>query len=116
LDYKIDPNDPAQPKITAGMSCRVTIKLGRSGETNNEIVVPLAAVFEGETDNQPSVWIIDRDNLTVTKRHVTLGDFVGKDHIIIKSGLKAGEQIVAAGSKRLIEGQKVKILNQKNFN
>lgn len=116
LDYKIDVNNPAQPKISAGMSCRVTIKLGRTGEENNEIIVPLGAVFEGETDNQPSVWIINRDNLTVAKRPVTLGDFVGKDHVIIKSGLKAGEQIVAAGSRRLIEGQKVKILNQENFN
>ena len=45
-----------------------------------------------------------------------LDGFAGKDKVKISDGLKAGEQIVVAGAKRLVEGQKVKILDQKAFN
>ncbi len=101
-------------KISAGMSCRVNIILKKDGETGKEIIVPTAAVFEGETDKVPSVWIVTK-NLTVKKQHVALDGFAGRDHIKIKSGLKPGQTIVVAGAKRLVEGQKVKILDQKSF-
>ena len=96
------------------MSCRVNIILKKDGETGKEIIVPTAAVFEGETDKVPSVWIVTK-NLTVKKQHVALDGFAGRDHIKIKSGLKPGQTIVVAGAKRLVEGQKVKILDQKSF-
>ncbi len=115
LNYKNNPNKINSPKITAGMSCRVNIILKKSDGPTGMIVVPTAAVFEGETDKTPSVWIITK-NLTVKKQHVVLDGFAGKDFIRIKSGLKPGERIVAAGAKRLVEGEKVTILNEKNFN
>ena len=114
LNYQNNPDNPASPKISAGMSCRVDIALQSTGKTDH-FIVPIGAVFEGETDNTPSVWIINKD-YTVKKQNVVFDGFSGSDHIKIKSGLKAGQLIVAAGAKRLIEGQKVKILDQKNFN
>ena len=108
-------NRPGMPKITAGMSCRVNILLKKAtGQNNEDIIVPTGAVFEGETDSTPSVWIITK-NLTVKKQHVVLDGFAGKDFVRIKSGLKPGVRIVGAGSKRLVEGEKVTILNEKNF-
>ena len=105
-------------KVTAGMSCRVNIKLKNTAGNDSEIIIPFSAVFEGETDETPSVWILHGkgDTLTVKKQHVKLDGFSGKKDVKIKSGLKAGERIVIAGAKRLIEGQKVKILDQKAFN
>jgi RND family efflux transporter MFP subunit len=114
LNYQNNPDDPTSPKISAGMSCRVNITLKNTGKTDH-LIIPIGAVFEGETDNTPSVWIVKKDH-TVTKQHVVLDGFSGSEHVIIKSGLKPGQIIVAAGAKRLIEGQKVKILDQKNFN
>lgn len=114
LNHKNNPNDPSSPKISAGMSCRVNILLKNSGETG-DIVIPIGAVFEGQTDNTPSVWIVNKD-LTVKKQTVVLDGFSGSDNVRIKSGLRPGQQIVAAGAKRLVEGQKIKILDQKNFN
>ena len=114
LNYQNNPDDPSSPKISAGMSCRVNIALQSTDKTDH-FIIPIGAVFEGETDNTPSVWIINKD-LTVKKQNVVLDGFSGSDHVKIKSGLKAGQLIVAAGAKRLIEGQKVKILDQKNFN
>jgi len=108
-------NRPGSPKITAGMSCRVNILLKKAaGQTREDLVVPSGAVFEGETDTTPSVWIITK-NHTVKKQHVVLDGFAGKDFIRIKSGLTPGVRIVSAGAKRLVEGEKVTLLNEKNF-
>jgi len=119
LSHKNDKSKPDQPKITAGMSCRVNIKLKNSGDDNGSMVVPLTAVFEADTDNVPSVWILNKtdndDIYTVKKQHVKLNGFVGKDNVKIVEGLKAGQKIVTAGTKRLSGNQKVKILDQKAF-
>jgi RND family efflux transporter MFP subunit len=114
LDQVNNPDDPAQRKVSSGMSCRVNILLKQSGNENT-FVIPIGAVFEGETDSTPSVWILGKD-MTVKKQHVALDGFVGRDYVKVKSGLTKGQLIVAAGAKRLVEGEKVKILNQKNFN
>ena len=117
LDYKNNPNDISQPKITTGMSCRVNIKLKKVETEDKEIIIPFAAVFEGPTDNTPSVWILEgsKDTLTVKKQHVKLDGFADKKHVKISGGLTTGQMIVAAGAKRLVEGEKVKILNQNAF-
>ncbi len=108
-------NSPKNPiKISAGMSCRVNIILKKDNQMAKYFNVPTSAVVEGETDNKPSVWVVTK-NMTVKRQYVTLGGFAGRDYIRIKSGLKPDETIVVAGAKRLIEGQKVKILNQKDF-
>lgn len=118
LEHKNDPNNTKQPKVSAGMSCRVNIKLKNLKQDDMQMVIPLAAVIEGETDKTPSVWILEGtgDSYTVKKQHINLDGFAGKDKVKVKDGLKAGEQIVVAGAKRLVEGQKVKILDQKAFN
>ena len=118
LDHVNNPNDPNQLKISAGMSCRVNISFKKGDPGSSDMVIPTAAVFEGDTDSTPSVWILEKagDSLyTVKKQHVKLAGFSDRDHIKVISGLKAGEYIVVAGAKRLVEGQKVKILNQKAF-
>jgi len=113
LDYKFNSRDPKQPKISAGMSCRVNINL--KSEEVSDYVIPFSAQFEGQTDETPSVWIVDTGSMTVKKQHVVLGNFVGKEYVEIKKGLKSGQTIVSAGSKRLVEGQKVKILDPNQF-
>ncbi len=118
LDHTNNPKDHNQVKVSAGMSCKVNIKLKNMTNDDNLMVIPFAAVFEGETDKTPSVWILEGNGevKTVKKQPVKLDGFVGKNEVKIKKGLKTGQQIVVAGAKRLIEGQKVKILDQKAFN
>jgi RND family efflux transporter MFP subunit len=119
LDHVNNPNNPDQPKISAGMSCRVNIKLKNDNTGSSDIIIPTAAVFEGETDNTPAVWILEKagNNLyTVKKQHIKLDGFADRNHVKVVGGLTAGKQIVVAGAKRLVEGQKVKILDQKAFN
>jgi RND family efflux transporter MFP subunit len=119
LDHVNSPKNPDQPKISAGMSCRVNIKLKKGDTGTSDMIIPTTAVFEGETDNTPSVWILEKagdDFFTVKKQHVKLDGFADRNHMKVVSGLTAGQHIVVAGAKRLVEGQKVKILNQKAFN
>ena len=117
LTYKHDINNPDQPKISAGMSCRVNIILKKEGEENKELVIPVSAIFEAQTEKGASVWVLESsDPATVKKQRIELDGFADKDHVKVVGGLKAGQQIVVAGAKRLVEGQKVKILDQRAFN
>jgi len=118
LVHKNNPNDPTQAKISAGMSCRVSITLSEEAAMSREIVVPVAAVTEVGADTHPSVWLLqpyNGDTLTVKKQAVTLGEMRGRDIVQIRSGLKPGDRIVVAGAKRLVEGQKVKLLRKNSI-
>ncbi len=114
LDHKNNPNDPNQVKITAGMSCRVTILLKKDEDEVGKIIIPITAVFESNADDNTAVWVIDADNYTVKKQTVVVGDIVGNDAIEIVEGLAMGQQIVIAGVHRLTDGDKIKILEQTN--
>jgi RND family efflux transporter MFP subunit len=100
--------------IGPGFSCRVNINI-RQDESlaSTEIVVPLAAVMEGVADTSPSVWVIDTEAMTVSKRFVEIEDFVDSQHVKISGGLEIGEWIATAGIHQLIEGQKVKFLQER---
>ncbi|MGA1008526.1 MAG: efflux transporter periplasmic adaptor subunit, partial [Sedimenticolaceae bacterium] len=50
------------------------------------------------------------DKLIVTQKAVTTGDVIG-DKVIIKDGLKAGEQVVLTGHVKLRQGMAVTIDN-----
>ena len=110
LDHANNPDDESQLKVSAGMSCRVTIKLKKTSSDEKSIIIPITAVFEGDTDENPAVWIIDPETMTVKKQSVVFGDIVGNDAIKIEEGLSAGQQIVIAGVQRLTEGDTVRIL------
>jgi RND family efflux transporter MFP subunit len=106
-------NVPGSSSIVApGMSCRVNIKLKDDAiEVGGDlIVVPVSAVFEHPTENTSSVWILNQDTNTVTKRTVKLGDLTSQNSIQIIEGLNSGEWVVIAGTQRLVEGQEVKLL------
>jgi RND family efflux transporter MFP subunit len=108
LDHKNRPS--GQYKVAAGMSCRVTVNLKKADGEAGRIVVPITAVFDGDSDDQTMVWVINQESKTVEKQKVEIGEIVGNDAIEIKSGLSYGQQIVIAGVHRLTEGNKVNIL------
>lgn len=73
------------------------------------IEIPVTAVFADIESGSTLVWIINKDNLTVSKREVEV-DQVGDRGIRIISGLNEGEFIASAGVNYLHEGQTVKLL------
>ena len=74
----------------------------------NIIPVPLGALVN--QNNQTAVWVVDSQG----KTHFTpvqMGEFLdGK--VAITSGLQAGQWVVTAGTHKLLENQKVRILQE----
>lgn len=70
-----------------------------------ETTVPLGAVLSDGKSRY--VWVVDRKTMTVKKRKVAVSEDVGAD-IVVESGLKAGETIVAAGAAYLHDGMKIR--------
>ena len=110
LDYRNNPKDQNQAKVSAGMSCRINIILKSTQLDEGMVIIPITAVFEGSDDDNPSIWLIDPENNTVKKQNVVIGHIVGNDAIQILEGVTIGQQIVVAGVHRLTEGDKVNIL------
>lgn len=71
------------------------------------IVVPAEAVQRSSTSD--FVYLIKPDN-TVTLRNVVQGGQVDDSHVVISSGLQAGDKVVTEGQFRLKEGSKVNAL------
>jgi len=71
------------------------------------IALPGTALLrEGDTI---SVWLVDPNTKTVSKRPVTISGDGNAARVVIASGLTAGERVAVAGANRLKDGQKVRV-------
>jgi len=68
-------------------------------------VTPAAAVLTGQSG--PHAWVVRADG-TVEDRLLTLGPESG-DHVVVRSGLDAGETVVVDGQLRLVPGAAVAV-------
>ena len=84
------------PNLALGMTANVFVDTGKQ----TAVLLPLSAIYQ--TQNQPSVWVV-QDN-KVQLRPVSVGDVVG-DKVQILSGLQAGDNVVTAGVHKLRENQ-----------
>ena len=95
----------AGEEVELGMSARVTLVEPAS----SRIEVPLSALHS-RGDN-PQVFVVGAD-ATVQPRTIKTGGISG-ERVIVESGLRTGDVVVAAGAQLLRAGQKVRILNEK---
>lgn len=86
------------PEVRLGMTARVAIGTALSGQQ----LVPLSAVVD--QGNGPAVWVV-ADGKTMP-RPVIVSQF-GEAGALISEGLAAGEQVVIAGTNKLVPGQPV---------
>jgi len=89
----------------APLGATITVHLANS-EAVAATSVPLGAIID--KGDGPGVWILNTDTSSVSFRPVQIGR-VGAEAAILKSGLSAGEQVVAIGSHLLHEGERVRI-------
>ena len=106
-----DPDTNSYPVILAvdspsGFSARpgmsASVRLHHPGLLSSRWVLPAESLFQ-RSGQKAHVWRIEPVSMTVTRVPVTL-DADG----VVLSGLKAQDQIVAAGADRLREGQLVR--------
>lgn len=92
---------PAAMRLGATVTGRLT--LGSAAG----YAIPASALTR--TDHQPAVWVVDPNSETVSLRTVEL---VRHDpgHVVVGSGLGAGDIVVTAGVQALRPGQKVRLL------
>jgi RND family efflux transporter MFP subunit len=102
----------ARQQLTAGMNVEVTINRSDSAEANPNAVfeLPLRSVFY-DKNNQPCVWTLAPDS-TVVATAVSIGDAVNKGNVEITAGLNGDETIVRAGVNSLLQGEKVKVIDE----
>ena len=96
-------------KVSVGFSCHVALN------ANNELqkdatIVPLSAIVSDPGKNMICVFVVDAASGKVSQRPIVEGGLLGRDQVIISEGLRAGENVVAAGATRLVDGQQVKVL------
>ncbi len=93
--------------IQSGMSCTITMMIAQSNASS--VTVPLSAIF-APTQGGDYVWEIGADN-RVALKSVKLGELVGRDRVVINSGVSAGSRVVIAGVYQLQDGEVVKVLD-----
>lgn len=102
---------PETANIWPGMTATVSAKVKAENNGEKAYLLPVQAVF-ADAQNQKSVWSVDPTAMTVSKRPVTVGRVTGKN-IEVTSGLKTGERVVTAGVHYLVEGQKIRLIRNK---
>lgn len=75
------------------------------------LLLPTSAVWQ-QTQGGAAVWLFDADSSTVRAQPVELGAVQG-NAFIVRSGLTSGQQVVAAGTHVLADGQKVTVYQGK---
>jgi RND family efflux transporter MFP subunit len=106
---------PETVKLLPGMTGQVEIwvsEADEAGKTVQDIIIPAIAVV-GDESGKSYVWVVDETDMTVHKKEVKAGNVVGSDDMHIAEGLQSGEKIVTAGMMKLIEGMKVRFLEEK---
>ncbi len=94
--------DNQHKRLWPGLFVNVVIKLASEP---NAVLVPSQAV---QTSQEGQIVFVVKPDMTVEVRPVEVGRAI--DHeIIVKKGLKPGEQVVTDGQLRLVAGAKVQI-------
>jgi len=97
---------PEKLVILPGMNATVVLTSSRKDAVqSSNVSVPLAAVMSD--GSQQYLWVVNSDNMTVTKRHITIQEGIGET-VIVTQGLTPGETIVGAGAAYLAEDMKVR--------
>lgn len=94
--------DIGRPDVRLGQTATVIVERPQLAGVSK---LPLTAVLEQQ--GKPSVWVLDRDSMTVKSQLIQVAGADGNS-VIVAGGLTEGQTVVIAGVHMLSEGQKVK--------
>jgi RND family efflux transporter MFP subunit len=95
---------PPDVGVLAGMTAKLVLT-GLRTTASDDFLLPVTAVA-ADSNDEPYVWLVDQDSMTVSKQAVEAGRVTG-DRIVIRSGLEGGEAVAMSGVHLLTEGMKV---------
>lgn len=93
---------PQDVNILPGMTARVRLVVS----PELAWAVPVSAV-QADADDQPYVWKVDPESMTVTRAPVAVAQLTG-DRLQLTEGVAAGEQVAISGVQQLREGMQVR--------
>jgi RND family efflux transporter MFP subunit len=91
--------------VLSGMTAKLVLT-GLLTTAPDDFLVPAAAVV-ADSQDEPFVWLVDEESMSVSKRPVTVGKITGGDRIVVTEGLEGGEAIAMTGVHLLSEGRVV---------
>lgn len=101
------------PALGATVQVHVPATAGVADDAAGAVLLlPTSAVWQ-QTRGGAAVWLFDADSSTVRAQPVELGAVQG-NAFIVRSGLTPGQQVVAAGTHVLAQGQKVTVYQGKS--
>lgn len=103
-------DQPDGVRILPGMAGVATGAGVEEASGGTSVDVPVTAVFSPDGNGESYVWVIDENNMTVSRRPVVV-ESLANTGITLSEGLQPGEWIAIAGVHYLEEGQKVRILD-----
>jgi RND family efflux transporter MFP subunit len=95
--------------VLAGMTAKLSLT-GLRRTSAADVLLPVHAVL-ADSEEQPYVWLVDEDSMTVSKLPIEVGEISG-DRIEVKEGLEGGQSIAMSGVHLLDEGMVVTELEQ----
>ena len=102
---------PTEVNLLPGMTVSVDVDLSKLRNTEQRIALPVSAVV-GDMEKDPTVWVVNEENMTVAPRVVQLGNMFGSS-VTVTDGLKSGERVIVAGVSFLRKGMQVRLLEDK---
>ena len=90
--------------VLSGMTTKLVLT-GLLTTAPDDFLVPAQAVI-ADSQDEPFVWLVDEESMSVSKRPVTVGKITG-DRIVVTEGLEGGEAMAMTGVHLLTEGRVV---------
>jgi len=103
-------DQPDNVTIVPGMAGRATADASEELR-EDRLIVPVTALLSPKAGDATYVWVIDESTGVVSRRQVETGPLADTGQQIM-GGLEAGEIIATAGVHFLVEGQRVRILDE----
>lgn len=92
--------------VLPGMTAKVIVHPSGGIGVASDVSIPATAAAADE-DGNPSVWIVDPETSTVSRRPVTLGP-MAEASVVITEGLNDGDTVAISGVTQLRPGMKVR--------
>ena len=106
VSLRLTDVDRTRYTISPGMTCIAVVSVKE--DDDNAVLLPLTAIYAPIGDYD-SVWVVNDDN-RVHRRRVTLGGLMGSSDVVVLDGVTAGERVVSAGVYKLVDGERVKVV------
>ncbi len=94
-------------RLSPGMNAMVRLSQADVA-VSSTIEIPSSAIFENEGNS--FVWLFNADNGSIRRQQIEVERLDTKGNAVIKSGIKAGDEIVTSGVHKLSDGQTVERL------